>query len=199
MPTKEMEFWLYLPKLSKQALTRILMVSEQTHNNLEVLVNKVDEGDTFFKQEGHVIVSELCELPYWQLIILTPIASIAFEIYLLYLAQGLNVCLFDPKAKAVFVNFQQGLLARKVAHLWRKKARSDKVYHLYLTYEPNTRFYTIIRRYGKRDGILWQLERCYGVRQQEAEKEWQRIFEQKIRKGYKLHRTFQAIQLEFEL
>ena len=68
--------------------------------------------------------------------------------------------------------------------------------HLYLTYEPSAIFYTIIRRYGRRDGVLRQQGESFDLRQEEAEREWKRIFEEKIRKGYKVHKTFQATQLE---
>ena len=144
------------------------------------------------------IVSDLCEPPYWQLVILAKSASIAFRAYCFYMAQDWNACLFDPKTKAVFASFQQGLLASKVAHLWYKKERSDKVYHLYLAHEPNAEFYTVIRRYGKRDGVLKQREKSFNLLQ-EAEKKWQKILERKINKGYKQHKTFHPIQLELEL
>jgi len=191
----ETEFWLYLSKVSEQALTRFTRTFEQKHN-LEIVVNRVNGKDKFFKQEGNVIVSELCELPYWQLVLLTPLESVAFETYCFYIAQGWNACLFDPKAKAIFVGFQQGLLARKVAHLWYKKGRSDKVYHIYLAYEPNTKSYAVIRRYGKRNGVLWQMEKSYDSHQEEAEEEWQKIFEQKIKNGYEQRKTLRAVQLE---
>jgi len=199
MPTEETEFWLYLSELSEQTLTRFTRTLEQKHNNLKIVVNRVNGGDEFFKREGNVIVSELCELPSFKLVLLTPTESVAFETYRFYMAQGWNACLFHPKAKAIFVGFQQCLLARKVAHLWYKKDSSDKVYHLYLAYEPNTECYAVIQRYGKRDGILWQIEKSYDSSQEEAEKEWQRIVEQKIKRGYKQRKTFQAVQLELEL
>jgi len=34
--------------------------------------------------------------------------------------------------------------------------------------------------------------------QKEAEKEWQRILEQKINKGYQQRKTFQTVQLKLE-
>lgn len=85
--------------------------------------------------------------------------------------QGWNACLFDPKADAVFVSFEAGLLARKVAHLWYREGKSDKVYHLYLTYSPITKFYTVLSRYGRCDGVVRQQEKSFDLRQQEAEKE----------------------------
>jgi predicted DNA-binding WGR domain protein len=115
------------------------------------------------------------------------------------LNQGWNACLFDPKAKAVFLSFEADLLARKVAYLWYKEGKSDKVYHLDLTYDPVAQFYTVLSRYGRRDGVFRQKEKSFDLRHQEAEREWQRIFEAKTRKGYKPHKTFQAVQLEFPL
>ena len=198
MPTKQTKYWLYLPKLNEQSLTRFTRTFEQKHNNLQIVLNRVNDEEEFFKQEGSVIVSDLCEPPYWQLVLLTSSESAAFRAYRFYMAQGWSACLFDPKTEAVFASFQQGLLARKVAHLWYKKDRSDKVYHLYLTFEPNAKSYTVICRYGKRDGVLKQREKFYDSLQ-EAGNKWQTIFKRKTKKGYKQHRILQAIQLELEL
>ena len=198
MQTEETEFWLYLSHISEQALKNFLKAFEQKHDNLKIEINRVDNEDAFFKQEENVVIAELGEIPYWQLVLLT-VESVAYEAYCLCMNQGWNACLFDPKAEAVFVSFEEGLLARKAAHLWYREGKSDKVYHLYLTYQPSAKFYTVLSRYGRRDGVLRQQEKSFDLRQKEAEKEWQRIYQQKIRKGYKLHKTFQAIQLEFEL
>lgn len=69
MPTEE--YWLYLSELNEQALTRFLEIFEQKHNDVKVLINRVDSKEVFFKQEGNVIVSDLCKPPYWQLVLLT--------------------------------------------------------------------------------------------------------------------------------
>ena len=145
-----------------------------------------------------MLFAELGEVPHWQLVLRTD-ESTAYEAYCFCLNQRWNSCLFDPKSEAVFLSFEAGLLARKVAHLWYREGTSDKVYNLYLTYDPIAQFYTVLSRYGRRDGVLRQQEKAFDLRNQEAEKEWQRLFDEKIRKGYKLHQTFAAIQLEFDL
>ena len=165
-----MEFHLYLEELSEQAVAQFVRAFEQQHNDITIEINKVDKVDIFFAQEGNVIVSELCEIPYWQLMLLIPLESIAYEAYHLCLSNGWNACLFDPKSTAVSVGFEEGLLAIKVAHLWYREGKSDKVYHLYLIYEPNANFYTIISRYGRRNGVFRQQEKSFDTRLEEAEK-----------------------------
>lgn len=198
MPTEETELWLYLSQLSEQAVKNFVRTFELKYDNVKIKLNGVSKEDAFFKQEENVVFAELGELPQWQLVLLT-VSSVAYEIYRLCLNQGWNACLFNPKAEAVFVSFEPGLLARKVAHLWYREGKSDKVYHLYLTYELVAKFYTVLSRYGRRDGVLRQQEKSFDLRKEEAEKEWQRIFEEKIGKGYKRHKTFVATQLEFPL
>lgn len=195
MPTEETEFCLYLSHQSEQAVKNFARKLEQQQNNLNLEINRVDSNAAFFNLEENVVVSELGGIPHWQLILFT-LESVAYEAYCLCLNQGWNACLFDPKAEAMFVSFEAGLLARKVAHLWYREGKSDKVYHLYLTYAPIAKFYTVLSRYGRRDGVVRQQEKSFDLRQEEAEKEWQRLFEEKIRKGYKPHKTIQAIQLE---
>jgi predicted DNA-binding WGR domain protein len=198
MPTEETEFCLYLGKISEQTLKNFVRDFEQKHNNIRIEINKVNAKDEFFQQPENIIVSELGEIPSWQLVLQTSVEDIAYEAYCLFMNQSWHACLFAPKAEAVFVSFEAGLLARKVAHLWHKEGTSDKVYHLYLTYNPSAKFYTVLSRYGRRNGVLRQMEKAFDLRQQEAEKEWQRLFNEKIRKGYKLHKTIQVIQLEFQ-
>ena len=195
---ENMEFHLYLEELSEQAVAQFVRAFEQQHNDITIEINKVDKEDIFFTREGNVIVSELCEIPYWQLMFLTPLESIAYEAYHLCLNNGWNACLFAPKSTTVSVGFEEGLLAIKVAHLWYREGKSDKVYHLYLAYEPNANFYTIISRYGRRNGVLRQQEKSFDTRLEEAEKEWKRIFDEKKRKGYQEQKTIRATQLEFE-
>jgi hypothetical protein len=148
MPTEENEFWLYLSHQSEQAVQNFARKLEQQQNNFNLEINRVDPNDAFFNQEENVVVAELGGIPHWQLILST-LESVAYEAYCLCMNQGWNACLFDPKAEAMFVSFEAGLLARKVAHLWYREGKSDKVYHLYLTYAPIAKFYTVLSRYGK--------------------------------------------------
>lgn len=45
--------------------------------------------------------------------------------------------------------------------------------------------------------MIMSKEKSFDLRKEEAEREWKRLFDEKIRKGYKPHKTIQAIQLEF--
>jgi hypothetical protein len=185
MQKKETEFWLYLSRVCEQALKKFVGEFEQKHGNIKISVNRFEENDSFFQGEGKVVIEELCEIPYWQVALFTPTESVVYEAYYLCMIRGWNTCLFDPKTKTVLVTFAEGLRASKIAHLWYRKGSSDKVYHVYLVYKLSDKFYTLIRRYGKRDGVFRQKERAFNSGKEEAEEEWHRIFKKKLMKGYK--------------
>ena len=123
----------------------------------------------------------------------------AYNNYRSRAAKGWNVCLFSPDKDAVFLQFDETLLARKVAHFYYQEGTSDKVYHLYLAEGLTLDFYTVISRYGRRGSKLQQKEKAFDYRLADAESEWNRLHHEKIQKGYAVGHPTVTGQLELEL
>ena len=80
---------------------------------------------------------------------------------------------------AIFVPFDHGCLARKVAHLYYQEEMSNKIYHLYLTHLLGQDSYQVISRYGGQGKSLHQASRSFDDRLGEAEREWNRLYRSK--------------------
>ena len=83
-----------------------------------------------------------------------------------------NASLYFPSKEAIFLPFDEKLLSRQqVAHLYYQEGTSDKVYHLYLAQSLTDDYYSVISRYGRRDGGLQQTEKVFDSQLEAAEKE----------------------------
>jgi predicted DNA-binding WGR domain protein len=193
------ELHLYTEYISERAIKEVCDQFSKRHDHINIKLNRVEQDSLFWCQEENIIVSDLCQIPYWCLEF-TSASSVEDTVYQVYrhcVDKGWNVCLYEPQMKAVFVPFNKDLLAFKVAHLWyREGSSSDKVYHLYLVYDPTEGSYSVVSRYGRRGGKLHHQEKGFDTSKEEAEREWDRIYQSKLRKGYKVHKALQEKQLE---
>ena len=123
----------------------------------------------------------------------------AYAHYRARAANGWNVCLYAPDKDAVYLQFDEKLLAKKVGHFYYQEGTSDKVYHLYLAEGVTLDFYTVVSRYGRRGSRLQQKEKSFDYRLDDAESEWNRLHHEKIQKGYAVGHPTIMEQLELEL
>jgi len=170
---------------------------------IQVIHASIQEARETFQEQFPIVFDELCVIPELRMsfhgsdeAILTPFA---YNSYRSRLEQGWNVCLYCPSRDAIFLPFDDRLIARKVAHLYYQQGTSDKVYHLYLAQALRVDFYSVISRYGRRGGVLQQTEKSFDYRLEEAEKECVRLHHDKIQKGYQVGRPTVPKQLELEL
>ena len=170
---------------------------------IQVLHPPIQEERGTFQEQFPVVCDELCATPELRLSFQgtdeTVLTTFAYHSYRFRLEQGWNVCLYCPSRNAIFLHFDDRLLARKVAHLYYRQGTSDKVYHLYLAQALRVDFYSVISRYGRRGGTLQQTEKAFDYRLEEAEKEWVRLHHDKIQNGYQIGRPKILKQLELEL
>ncbi|MBI1928623.1 WGR domain-containing protein [Candidatus Poribacteria bacterium] len=170
---------------------------------IQVLHASIKEARETFQEQFPVVFDDLCVIPELRLSFHgsdeTALTTFAYNSYRSRLEQGWNVCLYCPSRDAIFLHFDDRLLARKVAHLYYQQGTSDKVYHLYLAQALRVDFCSVISRYGRRGGTLQQTEKSFDYRLEEAEKEWVRLHHDKIQKGYQIGRPTVPKQLELEL
>ncbi|HIB89137.1 TPA: hypothetical protein EYO57_18405 [Candidatus Poribacteria bacterium] len=146
-----------------------------------------------------VILDELCCQPEYQIKfqVLDPslVSTYVYKSYQSLLAEGENICFYLSAENAIFVPFDHGCLARKVAHLYYQEEMSNKIYHLYLTHLLGQDSYQVISRYGGQGKSLHQASRSFDDRLGEAEREWNRLYRSKVVKGYKIVRPEVSNQL----
>jgi len=200
-----MELDLYAANVSPTKLsnweTRISVTAQA--QGIQVIHASVQEERETFQEQFPVVCDELCAIPELRLSFHstdeTVLTTFAYNSYRSRLEQGWNFCLYHPSRDAIFLHFDDRLLARKAAHLYYQQGTSDKVYHLYLAQALRVDFYSVISRYGRRGGTLQQTEKAFDYRLEEAEKEWVRLHHDKIQKGYQIGRPTVPKQLELEL
>lgn len=122
--------------------------------------------------------------------------AFAYKAYQSRLGEGCNVCLYNPAKRAIFLPFDGKLIAKRAAHLYFRDGTSDKVYHLYLAAGLDLECYTVISRYGRRGRNLQQAAKPFDDRLDEAEREWDRLHNDKIEKGYQVGHPTTPGQLE---
>lgn len=170
---------------------------------IQVIHASIKEARETFQEHFLIVCDELCAIPELRLSFHgsdeAALTTFAYNGYRSRLEQGWNVCLYCPSRDAIFLHFDDRLLARKAAHLYYQQGTSDKVYHLYLAQALRVDFYSVISRYGRRGGVLQQTEKAFDYRLEEAEKEWVRLHHAKIQKGYQVGRPTVPKQLELEL
>lgn len=170
--------------------------------SIRMVQSPMNEMPEALQERLPVVLDELCAVPEQQISFCgrdEVVLSFAYESYQACFNQGWNVCLSVPSKEAIFLHFDDSLLARKVAHLYYQEGTSDKVYHLYLAHALTVDFYSVISRYGRRGKTLQQTEKSFDYRLEEADKEWNQLHHSKIQKGYQIGRPTAFKQLEFDL
>jgi hypothetical protein len=168
--------------------------------NMMPQYEKVVRESSFWEDQANIVTSEIGEIPFWLVSVTGRSDEIdAYRLYRHFHAVGLKVCLYDPAMKAIYLHFDERKVALRVAHLWYREDGSDKVYHLYLASDPDTGSYYLISRYGRRGTGLHKHEKQIGVSREEAEKDWERLYRSKLRKGYRIGRELRGRQLEMDV
>jgi predicted DNA-binding WGR domain protein len=170
---------------------------------IQVSLSAIAEESASLQERLPVVCDELGTAPEQRVALCgsnaVGLQKFAYNNYRSRAAKGWNVCLFSPDKDAVFLQFDETLLARKVAHFYYQEGTSDKVYHLYLAEGLTLDFYTVISRYGRRGSKLQQKEKAFDYRLADAESEWNRLHHEKIQKGYAVGHPTVTGQLELEL
>ena len=155
------------------------------------------------QEEIPVVLDDLCETPDQRIEFDSAaedlLHAFAYSSYRSRLTQGWNTCLYSPSKEAVFLPFDERLIARRAAHLFYQEGPSDKVYHLYLAQPLRLDFYSVISRYGRRGRSLQQTEKVFDYRLPEAEREWNLLHHDKMQKGYQVGRPPTSGQLQLAL
>jgi predicted DNA-binding WGR domain protein len=170
---------------------------------IQVNLSAIEEESASLQERLPVVCDELGTAPEQRVALCgsnaVGLQKFAYNNYRSRAAKGWNVCLFSPDKDAVFLQFDETLLARKVAHFYYQEGTSDKVYHLYLAEGVALDFYTVVSRYGRRGSKLQQKEKAFDYRLADAESEWNRLHHEKIQKGYAVGHPTVTEQLELEL
>ena len=155
------------------------------------------------QEQMPVVLDELCTAPDERIEFCATheegLRAFAYKSYQSRLGKGWNVCLYAPSKEVISLPFDEGLIAKRAAHLYFQEGTSDKVYHLYLVHALDLEFYTVISRYGRRGRSLQQAEKSFDYRLDEAEREWNRLHHDKIQKGYQVGHFAVPEQLELGL
>jgi predicted DNA-binding WGR domain protein len=200
-----MELDLYAADVSQTHLSNWVkgITSDAQAVGIQVTHSPVTASAEVLKTGLSLVVNELCGLPEvrvsFQSADEATLRTFAYKHYHSRFDQGWNVCLYLPAKDAIFLHFDETVLARKAAHFHYREGTSDKVYHLYLTQALNIGFYTVISRYGRRTRSLQQTEKAFDYRLEGAEQEWARLYHDKIQKGYTVGRPAISEQFELEL
>ena len=157
---------------------------------LEVVHSLIQETSEVLREKLPAVLDELCSTPEQRLQLHSAnaeqLCTFAYTNYQSRINRDWNVSLYFPSKEAIFLPFNEKLLSRRVAHLYYQEGTSDKVYHLYLAQSLTDDAYSVISRYGRRDGGLQQTEKVFGSHLEAAEKEWDRLHHDKLQKGYQV-------------
>ena len=200
-----MELELYIAHVSKANLSdwagSISVVSQA--EGIDIYLSSVQDALESLQEEMPVVLDELCAVPEQRVEFRSMheegVRALAYKAYQSRLGKGWNVCLYIPSKEAIFLPFDERLIAKRVTHFYFQEGTSDKVYHLYLAHALDLEFYTVISRYGRRGKSLQQSEKSFDYRLDEAEREWNRLHHDKIQKGYQVGRLVVPEQLELGL
>ena len=157
---------------------------------IEVVHSPIQETPEALREKLSVVLDELCSIPEQRIQFdsadTEQLCTFAYTNYQSRINRGWNASLYCRSREAIFLPFDEKLLSRRVAHLYYQEGTSDKVYHLYLVQSLTHHCYTVISRYGRRDGGLQQKEKGFDSRLEAAEKEWNRLHHDKLQKGYQV-------------
>lgn len=170
---------------------------------LEVVHSPIRETPEVLKGKLTVVLDELCSLPEQRVEFhsadVEQLCTFAYTNYRSRMDRDWNVSLYFPSKEAIFLPFDEKLLSRRVVHLYYREGTSDKVYHLYLTQSLTYDLYSVISRYGRRDGGIQQTEKVFDSNLEAAEKEWIRLRRDKLQKGYQVGYPAPPQQLKLAL
>jgi predicted DNA-binding WGR domain protein len=170
------------------------------YHNIEVELQPVNPKSDLFSKELKIIADELCENPKLRLSLFsndtdTDLLQVSYQLYISLLEQGYKCCLYAPNQKALIPSFDPSLKAIRVVHLMYKQGSSDKIYSLYLLFEPSCSSYSLLIRYGKRGGSIREVRKSFEQNSDLADKAWENTYSSKLKEGYKIGREFTFQQL----
>ncbi|MCZ6681366.1 MAG: WGR domain-containing protein [Candidatus Poribacteria bacterium] len=200
-----MKLDLYTTGVSRTRLSGwVADVSEVAQaEGIKVISSPIPETPATLQEKFSVVLDELCSIPDQRTEFHgtdeASLCTFAYKRYRARLDAGWNVSLYSPSKEAIFLHFDERLLATRAAHLYYQEGNSDKVYHLYLAQALTVDFYSVISRYGRRGRNLQQTEKVFDYQLHEAEREWNRLHHAKIQKGYQIGHPTPSEQLELEL
>ncbi len=170
---------------------------------LEVVHSPIQETQAALREKLPVVLDELCSIPEQRVqfhsVDAEQLCTFAYTNYQSRINRDWNASLYFPSKEAIFLRFDEKLLSRRVAHLYYQEETSDKVYHLYLAQSLTDDYYSVISRYGRRDGGLQQTKKGFDSRLEEAEKAWNRLHHDKLQKGYQIGHPTPPQQLTLAL
>ena len=170
---------------------------------IEVIHFPIQETPEVLREKLPVVLDELCSIPEQRVQFHSAdaeqLCAFAYTNYQSRIDRDWNASLYFPSKEAIFLPFDEKLLSRRVAHLYYQEGTSDKVYHLYLVQPLTDDAYSVISRYGRRDGGLQQTEKVFDSHLEEAEKEWNRLHHDKLQKGYQVGHPTPPQQLKLAL
>ena len=170
---------------------------------LEVVHSPIQETPEVLREKLSVVLDELCSIPEQRIQFHSAnaerLCTFAYANYQSRINRDWNASLYFPSKEAIFLPFDDKLVSRRVAHLYYQEGTSDKVYHLYLTQSLTDDYYSVISRYGRRDGGLQQTEKVFDSHLEAAEKEWNRLHHAKLQKGYQIGHPTPPQQLTLAL
>ena len=170
---------------------------------IAVAHSSVGETPEVLREKLPVVLDELCSIPERRVELraadVERLCNFAYTNYRSRMDRDWNVSLYFPSKGAIFLPFDEALLSKRVAHLYYQEGTSDKVYHLYLAQSLTDDFYSVISRYGRRDGGLQQTQKMFDSHLGAAEKEWSRLYQDKLQKGYQVGYSTPPQQLTLAL
>ena len=200
-----MRLELYTTGVSQASLLnwRARLSEETQAAGVEATHFPIQEPSEILRERLPVVLDELCSIPEQRVEFHATdeerLRTFAYTNYRSRMNRDWNVSLYFPSEAAIFLPFDETLLSRRVAHFYYQEGTSDKVYHLYLTQSLIDNFYSVISRYGRRDGGLQQTEKAFDSRLEAAEKEWNRLHHDKLQKGYQVGHPAPLQQLTLTL
>ena len=170
---------------------------------LEIVYSPIQEPSEILREKLPVVLDELCSTPEQRVQFHSAnedqLCTFAYTNYQSRINRNWNASLYFPSKEAIFLPFNEKLLSRRVAHLYYQEGTSDKVYHLYLAQSLMDNGYSVISRYGRRDGGHQQTEKVFDSYLEAAEKEWGRLHHDKLQKGYQIGHPTPPQQLKLAL
>ncbi len=200
-----MRLELYTAGVSQASLLnwRSRLSEDALSAELEVVHSPIKEIPETLRVKLPIVLDELCSIPEqcveFHSADVEWLCTFAYANYRARMDRDWNASLYFPSKEAIFLPFDEKLLSRRVAHLYYREGTSDKVYHLYLTQSLTDNLYAVISRYGRRDGGLQQTQKAFDSNLEAAEKEWNRLYHDKLQKGYQVGRPAPPQQLKLAL
>ena len=187
-----MRLELYTASVSQVSFSdwRTRLSEEAQAAGLEIVHSPIQETPQVLREKLPVVLDELCSIPGQRIQFHSAdaeqLCAFGYTNYQSRMDRDWNAALYFPAKTAIFIPFDEKLLSRRVAHLYYQEGTSDKVYHLYLAQSLTNDRYSVISRYGRRDGDLQQTEKVFDSHLEAAEKEWSRLHHDKLQKGYQV-------------